>query len=63
MYQSLDISLVRKSSPKLIKDIEKKSCVAKINLDKSIARHRRMTEIVCSRKKFYPLKDVENKDF
>ncbi|XP_048129161.1 protein TIC 214-like [Rhodamnia argentea] len=44
IYQSLNISLVNKSKPKINQRYRKKSYVAKINLDKSIARHQRMAE-------------------
>nr|UDF86746.1 hypothetical chloroplast RF1 [Lophomyrtus obcordata] len=44
IYQSLNISLVHKSKPQINQRYRKKSYVAKINLDKSIARHQRMAE-------------------
>nr|YP_010885432.1 Ycf1 protein [Xanthostemon chrysanthus]QXJ41004.1 Ycf1 protein [Xanthostemon chrysanthus] len=44
MYQFLNISLVHKSKPQINQRYREKSYVAKINLDKSIARHQRMTE-------------------
>lgn len=44
MYQSLNISLFHKSKPKINQIYREKSYVAKINLDKSIARHPKMAE-------------------
>nr|YP_010598738.1 hypothetical chloroplast RF1 [Backhousia citriodora]WAL02941.1 hypothetical chloroplast RF1 [Backhousia citriodora] len=44
MYQSVNISLVHKSKPQFNQRYREKSYVAKINLDKSIARHQRMAE-------------------
>nr|YP_009669375.1 Ycf1 protein [Heteropyxis natalensis]QCW94374.1 Ycf1 protein [Heteropyxis natalensis] len=44
MYQTLNISLVHKSKPKINQRYREKSYVDKTNLDKSIARHQRMTE-------------------
>nr|YP_010008101.1 hypothetical chloroplast RF1 [Melaleuca leucadendra]QNR87873.1 hypothetical chloroplast RF1 [Melaleuca leucadendra] len=44
IYQTLNISLVHKSKPKIHQKYQEKRYVAKINLDKSIARHQRMAE-------------------
>nr|YP_010424597.1 hypothetical chloroplast RF1 [Baeckea frutescens]USH59296.1 hypothetical chloroplast RF1 [Baeckea frutescens] len=44
MYQSLNISLVHKSKFKMNQRYREKSYVAKINLDKSIAKYQRMDE-------------------
>nr|YP_008578231.1 hypothetical chloroplast RF1 [Stockwellia quadrifida]AGC59640.1 hypothetical chloroplast RF1 [Stockwellia quadrifida] len=44
MYQSINISLFHKSKPQINQIYREKSYVAKINLDKSIARHQIMAE-------------------